>query len=64
MLTDNAKNTTTQKMKTQQIDQQSNTNRSKMTDLNEQITEQSMLGMSDANVPRRVSKRKTSKLRD
>ena len=51
-------------MKTQQIDQQSMTNRSKMTDLNEQITEQSMQGMSDANVPRRVSKRKTSKLRD
>ena len=38
---------------------------SKMTEINEQaLTEASIQGMSDANQPRRVSKRKTSKLRE
>ena len=52
-----------------QVDNKSNGSKqvpgSKMTEINEQaLTEASIQGMSDGNQPRRVSKRKTSKLRE
>ena len=57
------------KATTLQVDNKSNGSKqvpgSKMTEINEQaLTEASIQGMSDANQPRRVTKRKTSKLRE